>query len=125
MNLVSLKEAKAHLYVMHDDDDALITAQIAAASSIVVNHLKTKRNLYEFEYDSNGDIVIDDDNNFTHTTDSDGDKIPREEVRAAVLLMVGILYKDRDGEEMNKWINGYLPAPITAILCPLRDPTLR
>ena len=125
MMLVSLEEAKQHLYVVHDSDDTLITAQIKAASGIVLNFLKTKRGLYEPEYDENGDLVLDSNDDTVPIVDSSGQKLIREEVRAAALIMIGILYRDRDGSEMQKWETGFLPPPVTALLYPLRDPALR
>ena len=125
MMLVTRQEAKHHCYVTHDSDDTLIDAQIKAASGIVLNYLKTKRGLYESEYDENGDLVYDSNDNPVPVVDSSGQKLIREEVKAAVLIMVGILYRDRDGSEMQKWDTGYLPAPVTALLYPLRDPALR
>ncbi len=125
MMLVTLEEAKQHLYVIHDDDDDLINNQIKASSGIVINFLKTKRGLYEPEYDENGDLVLDSNDDTVPVVDSSGQKLIREEVRAATLIMIGILYRDRDGAEMQKWQTGFLPPPVTALLYPLRDPALR
>lgn len=125
MMLVTLEEAKEHLYVIHDDDDDLITNQIKASSGIVINFLKTKRGLYEPEYDENGDLVLDSNDDTVPVVDSSGQKLIREEVRAATLIMIGVLYRDRDGAEMQKWQTGFLPPTVTALLYPLRDPALR
>jgi len=125
MMLVTLEEAKQHLYVIHDDDDDLINNQIKASSGIVINFLKTKRGLYEPEYDENGDLVLDSNDDTVPVVDSSGQKLIRDEVRSATLIMICILLRDRDGAEMQKWQTGLLPPPVTALLYPLRDPALR
>lgn len=125
MMLVTLEDAKHHVYATtHNDDDDLITTYIQASSAIVINYLKTKRNIYEPEYDENGDIEKDSNGNLVPAIDSSGQKSIRFEVKAAVLIMVGILYRDRDGAEMQKWQTGYLPGPVTSLLYPLRDPAM-
>jgi hypothetical protein len=54
---------------------------------------------------------------------SEGGIVP-DEVQLAVLMMVGILARDRDGVEAKDWDHGYLPRPVTSLLYPLRDPAL-
>jgi hypothetical protein len=58
------------------------------------------------------------------STDSAGDPILRYEVKAAVLLLVGYFFKDRDNDKNHEYEQGYLPRPVTALLYPLRDPAL-
>lgn len=125
IELVTLEEAKLHIYAtVHDVDDSLIELYLRAASSSVLNYLKTKRGLYEPEYDENGDLVVDSHGDLVPVVDSSGQKLIRFDVKAATLIMLGILYRDRDGVDMQKWQMGYLPAPVTALLYPLRDPAL-
>lgn len=125
IELVTLEEAKQHIYAtVHDADDSLIELYLRAASSSVLNYLKTKRGLYEPEYDENGDLVVDSHGDLVPVVDSSGQKLIRFDVKAATLIMLGILYRDRDGVDMQKWQMGYLPAPVTALLYPLRDPAL-
>lgn len=50
--------------------------------------------------------------------------IVTDTVIAAVLIMCGYLYRNRDSDEEKEFDRGYLPRPITALLCPLRDPSL-
>ncbi|MFD2404903.1 head-tail connector protein [Azorhizophilus paspali] len=40
MNLITLEEAKAHLLVDHDDDDAEIERKVLEASEAVLDYLK-------------------------------------------------------------------------------------
>lgn len=115
MMLVSLAQGKRHLRVILDDEDenADIELKIKAASAAVLNYLKSRADAFldssgYIEYDSNDDPV----------------GVP-ENVQAATLLMLGYLYKDRDNNADNAYQQGYLPAPVTALLYPNRDPAFR
>ncbi|QQE90481.1 head-tail connector protein [Azotobacter chroococcum] len=123
MMYATLERAKAHLNMDHDEDDQLITAYIKAASGAVKNYLKSA-SPYEVERDSNDDPVLDSNGAPEYVRDSSGDKVIRFEVEAAVLLMVGHLYKDRDENADSAFEQSYLPKPVTALLYPLRDPAL-
>lgn len=123
MMYVTLERGKQHLNMDHDQDDVLITAYIGAASGAVKNYLKSA-SPYEVERDSNDDPILDSSGDPVYVVDSSGDKIVRYEVQAAVLLMLGFLYKDRDENPDSAFDRGYLPRPVTALLFPLRDPAL-
>src|SRR3546814_6088760 len=86
--LVSLEAAKAHLRVDHDEDDNDIALKLQAASAAVLRYLKTE-GIADF-VDSSG----------TPPEDSSGivEAVPAD-VRAATLLMLGYLYKDRSEEQ--------------------------
>lgn len=109
--LVGLNEAKAQLRQDSNDDDGYITMLIHAASGMVLNYLKRDLN------DLTSDDLID--------YDSEGVIIMEEETRMATLYLIGMLYRDRDGQMSDKWQQGYLPYPVTAMLYPLRDPALK
>src|SRR3546814_1962271 len=85
--LVSLEAANAHLRVDHDEDDNDIALKLQAASAAVLRYLKTE-GIADF-VDSSG----------TLPEDSSGivEAVPAD-VRAATLLMLGYLYKDRDND---------------------------
>ena len=123
MMYVTLERGKQHLNMDHDLDDVLITAYIGAASGAVKNYLKSA-SAYEVERDSNDDPILDSSGDPTYEVDSSGDKVVKYEVQAAVLLMLGFLYKDRDENPDQAFAQGYLPKPVTALLYPLRDPAL-
>ena len=97
MNLVSIEEAKAHLYVYHDADDSLIQIYIEAASGSINKYL--------------------DGADFTAG-------VPAE-LKQAALLLVGEFYKNReahqDGEIESGFGYGYLPRPVVALLYPYRQ----
>lgn len=124
MMYVTLERGKQHLNMDHDLDDVLITAYIGAASGAVKNYLKSA-SPYEVERDSNDDPILDSAEDPIYVVDSSGDKVVKYEVQAAVLLMLGFLYKDRDENPDSAFDRGYLPKPVTALLYPLRDPALR
>lgn len=121
LQYVTLQQAKDHLRVDHDAEDNDIELKIVAASSAVKSYLKSA-SPYEPLRDSNDTPLLDSNDLPIPEEDSNGDPILRWEVRAAVLILLGILYRDRDGQEMKDWAPGYLPAPVTALLYPLRDP---
>lgn len=123
MMYVTLERGKQHLNMDHDLDDVLITAYIGAASGAVKNYLKSA-SAYEVERDSNDDPIIDSSGDPVYVVDSSDDKVVKYEVQAAVLLMLGFLYKDRDENPDQAFAQGYLPKPVTALLYPLRDPAL-
>lgn len=114
MMLVSLEEAKKHIRVDHDDEDAEITLYLKAASAAVINYLKTYAERY---FDSNSDI-IEDSNGIVSDVGF--------EVQAATLLMVGYLYRLRDDNDNSSFRAsfefGQLPIPVISLLYPLRDP---
>jgi hypothetical protein len=121
MMYVTLARAKQHLNMDHDEDDNLIEVYVQAASGAVKNYLKSA-SPYEVERDSNDDPILDSSGDPVYVVDSSGGKLVSYPVRAAVLLMVGFLYKDRDENPDSAFDRGYLPRPVTALLYPLRDP---
>jgi hypothetical protein len=124
MNLVTLQEAKDNMLVTFSASDADIDMKIAAASGAVLNYLKSRKNLYIFEVDSDGELFLDSQGLPVYERDSNGQRLIRPEVKQATLLLVGIFFRDRDGAEADKWEPGFLPRPVTALLYPLRDPAL-
>lgn len=123
MNLISLEEAKAHLLMDHSDDDTYIEAQVAAASGGVLNYLKGAP-IGQPERDEQGAVVRDSNGDIVYMRDSSGDLIVRFEIKAATMLLLGHLYKDRDENADGAFDAGYLPKPVTALLYPLRDPAV-
>lgn len=123
MMYVTLARAKQHLNMDHDEDDTLIEVYVQAASGAVKNYLKSA-SPYEVERDSNDDPILDSSGDPVYIVDSNDDKLVSYPVQAAVLLMVGFLYKDRDENPDQAFQAGYLPKPVTALLYPLRKPAL-
>jgi hypothetical protein len=124
--LVTLEDAKNHLLIYFTDSktDSDLTLKIKAASGAVLNYLKNRKNLYQPEIDQDGYPILDSKGDQIYLLDSQGERIIRDEVRSATLILIGYFFRDRDGQEGDKWAPGFLPAPVTALLYPLRDPAL-
>lgn len=105
MMLVTLQQAKDHLRIDHDAEDNDLTLKIHAASGAVARYLKIPSSFFADE------TALTTDTPF--------------EIQAAVLIMLGILYRDRDGTEMEKWNYGYLPHVVTSLLYSYRDPAVK
>jgi uncharacterized phage protein (predicted DNA packaging) len=97
MAFVTLDETKAALVVDFEDDDALLTLLIDAASESVAQYLKVDQETLEP----------------TPAT-----------VKVATIILAGYLYKNRDKNPEDAFQPGYLPAPVMSLLYPLRDPTV-
>lgn len=100
---VTLEEAKTHLRVTYDVEDADIVDKIQAASAAVYAHLDGAVTLI----DSTGEVDIDN--------------IPSQ-VRQATLHLVEVFFRDRGGATWPGVAN-YLPPSVVALLYPLRQPT--
>jgi hypothetical protein len=111
--IVTLEEAKLHLRIddIDTDGDSDLQLKLYAASQSVINYLKEGASLF---VDSDGEIVVD----------SDGDSIAPYPIKAATLIMVGYLYRDRDENRQKEFELGYLPLPVTSLLYPYRVPAL-
>lgn len=106
--------AQANEYVRRDtsDDDMTLTLLIQAASGAVINYLASGPSVSYLDSDGNG-----------VTVDSDGVTLDVPAVvQAATLYMTGWLYRHRDDDPDKAFQPGFLPAPVTALLYPLRDP---
>lgn len=111
--LVTLQQARDHLRSDSTDDDNDLTLKIHAASGAVLNYIRNGADIFT---DSSGEPVLD----------SNGGPIGIPyEVQAATLLMLGYLYKDRDGDPDKAYEYGYLPMPVMSLLYPHRVPSLR
>lgn len=115
MKLVTLAQVKSHLRVDTDADDNDLNLKIEAASAMVVDYLKD----YEFaDFDTAGVIL-----------DTAGDPVNvKPHVQIPTLMLVGYLYKERDGSMEfavpNQYGYGYMPVGVTALLYPYRVPTV-
>lgn len=120
MNLVTLAEAKAHLYIDDDAHDAWLTVFIAAASQAIELWVRDADRLYIKEMDSNGDMVPSTN--------------PHPIVKASVLLELSSHFRFREGEstdnstptgDLYSGRYGYvLNKTSTALLMPLRKPVV-
>lgn len=128
--LVTLQQASDHLRRDTTDDDNDLTLKISGASRAVLNYLKNDMLAYEFEADETGQPILDSSGDIVYLLDSSGDYISRPEVQQAVLIMIGVMYADRqavqyiDGESEPRLGNMSLPKTVHWLLDPIRKPTL-
>ena len=109
--LVPVARVKQALHIDEADDDWVIEAYTAAASMAIVGYLKGEAGDF-LGIDSPPNSPPDD----LTTVD------PR--VVAAVIVLVGIIYREPDGDEAKNFSHGNLPWVVTALLYPLRVPTV-
>jgi hypothetical protein len=114
MRLVTIDEASAHLRRDTDDDNGDLLLKIEAASEMVMDYIG------EQDWtDSAGEPYED--------TAGNGVDVPHR-VRAATLMLIGYLYRERDASMEHavptQWGFGFLPLGVTALLYPLRKPTV-
>lgn len=97
MALVLLPETKLALAIDYNDDDAYLTTLIGAASEIILKYMKVE--------------------------ETDLSPVP-EVVKAATITLVGYLYRNRDKDPDEDFMDGSLPAPVRSLLSLFRDPTV-
>jgi len=110
-DLVTLEEARQHLAMDHNEDDALIALYISAASNAVMNYIT-----------AGTEEVFDSSSSISGPTPA--------VVRAATLLLIGDFYKNRESKTDDPVIGvdygfGHLPRTVIALLYPYRTPVLR
>lgn len=119
--LITLEEAKAHLRVDHNLDDDDIDAAITEASAAVLAYIGDSQYLF---LDTSGDEIDLED-----TSADQAGLRAQSTCKRATKILVGSFYRYRDGGSPDvrvdaKFGYGYLPAAVTALLYPLRDPTI-
>lgn len=112
MMLVTLQQASDHLRRDTSADDADLTLKIQAASQAVIDYMK------------NGATFIDSSGDAEYDSAGEALGVPKN-VQIAVLLMTGILYKAREGENtVDDWYEFGLPKAVQNILYGRRTPTM-
>lgn len=113
MMLVTLAQAKAHLRVDTDYEDADLALKIEGASVSVWEYIKD--GVDGVWLDSAG-LPIEDSAGYVAG-------VPQNIVNATLILL-GDLYKERDGANTSEWDHGFLPRVVLSLLYPYRLPTL-
>jgi hypothetical protein len=114
MLFVTLQQARDHIRSDTDADDADLELKIAAASEAVMGYIETTDT---GDWGDSSGAPIVDSGGFALN-------VPAQ-IQNATLMMVGYLYRERDGSnEYETPIAGfYLPAGVTAMLYRFRTPT--
>jgi hypothetical protein len=134
-NLITREQAYEHLRLDYDSggsaDDAWLDVFIPAVSEAVRRWLKEDWRLYEWETDSDGNIVRDSDGNPVPLLDSDGEPVVKPVVRAACLLELASQYRFREGEGRDNAVpshegygHGLTSKAAVALLTTIRRPTV-
>lgn len=133
--LITREQAYEHLRLDYDSggsaDDAWLDVFIPAVSEAVRRWLKEDWRLYEWETDSDGNIVRDSDGNPVPLLDSDGEPVVKPVVRAACLLELASQYRFREGEGRDNAVpshegygHGLTSKAAVALLTTIRRPTV-
>lgn len=134
-NLITREQAYEHLRLDYDSggsaDDGWLDVFIPAVSEAVRRWLKEDWRLYEWEADSDGNIVRDPDGNPVPLLDSDGEPVVKPVVRAACLLELASQYRFREGEGKDNAVpshegygHGLTSKAAVALLTTIRRPTV-
>jgi hypothetical protein len=109
--LVPVSVVRDALRIDEGESDALLEIYISAASRAVVEYLKGEA----------GDFL-----SINSPPDSPPDDLSAvdERVRFAVIALTGVMYRNPDNDEAEEFSHGNLPWFITAMLYPLRTPTV-
>lgn len=105
IEVVTLPEVKAHLHIDHDFDDADLKLKIAGASAAILDHVRA----WLAGFDDEASIKASPD---------------FQRVKNAVLILVGILDRDRDGIDPQLYRQGELPYTVTALIATLHRPVI-
>lgn len=105
-SFVTIGQAKAHVLVDHDSDDAQLQSMIEQASAIILDYLKL------------ASVPASWTDGTGSTGDSPSGAVPPL-IQAATLLIIGELYRTREAADIN-----VLSAGIKSLLHRYRDPSL-
>lgn len=106
IELVTLEEAKLHLRIDDDYGDDDITLKIQGGSAAILAYVQGSRQL-----------IVDDAGKAI-----EGDPLSR--VKTALLVLLGILDRNRGGEEEEKLKQGELPFSVSMLIYDLRRPSI-
>ncbi|MBZ9943445.1 head-tail connector protein [Mesorhizobium sp. BR1-1-13] len=104
MSLVDIELAKKHLRIDFSDDDDTVTLYLSAAETIITEYLD------RLVYASDGTAPTGDDGTAMEITPA---------VTAAILLLLGDLYENREADT-DATGDAVLPKAVRALLAPYR-----
>ena len=95
MSIVTIDQVREHLRYDTEDNDPMLEMYIKAAENAVLNYV----------------------------TDTFENNVYPDDVKHAVLLMVGMFDREREPSKESSIIDNYLPPAVRALLYPYRTPT--
>ena len=128
-NLIEYEDARNHLRIDGDDDDAWLEIFIPVVSEALAACLKDPYRLYEWQTDDDGNYLRDDSGNPLVLRDIDGKPIIRRLVRGAALVELASQYAHREGDGKTQHEAGHwdyaLCVGATNLLTGIRKTTVR
>ncbi|MGX8939427.1 head-tail connector protein [Symbiopectobacterium sp. Eva_TO] len=106
IEFVTLSQVKEHLRIDDDSSDDDLLLKIQSGSAAILSYIQGSR---ERVVEGNGRLV-------------EGEPLKR--VQAALLVLLGYLDRNRNGEEEEKLNQGELPLSVTMLIYDLRRPTI-
>lgn len=113
---VTLEQAKARLRIDDDAADADLDLMIAAATDRILLHLNGVSPMQRETGDDGSPVLVDGLPVYTAKV--------HPMVQSATLTLVGYMWRYPTGDEKKAFDHDVLPAPITALLGPLRKKVL-
>jgi len=95
MSIVTIDQVREHLRYDTEDNDPMLEMYIKAAENAVLNYV----------------------------TDTFENNVYPDDIKHAVLLMVGMFDREREPSKESSIIDNYLPPAVRALLYPYRTPT--
>ncbi|WP_291370115.1 MULTISPECIES: head-tail connector protein [unclassified Acinetobacter] len=95
MSIVTIDQVREHLRYDTEDNDPMLEMYIKSAENAVLNYV----------------------------TDTFENNVYPDDVKHAVLLMVGMFDREREPSKESSIIDNYLPPAVRALLYPYRTPT--
>lgn len=114
---VTLAQVKGQLRIDDDASDADLELMIETATDRILMHLNGTTPMQP-ETEDDGTPVLDGEGNPVYT-----DQV-RPIVKSATLTLIGYMYRYTTGDEKKAYDPDVLPAPVTALLAPLRRKVL-
>lgn len=108
MALLDIAVVRRHLRIMHEDEDEEIAVYQVAAESIVISYLDREVVAVDVSLPIEGEV--DHDPCTIHVTPA---------ITAAILLLVGDLYENREADAESKG-DAVLPRAVRSLLAPWR-----
>lgn len=106
IEIVTLEEVKSHLRIDHDVLDADLQNKIKSSTAAVLDFID-----YWVQKNDNDEKKMKDSQDFNR-------------VKSAVLILIGILYRDPDGADKGLYPKGELPYPVISLINSLHKPVI-